>query len=104
MDKRINRLWRRHADRVRMEVLAWGVGDLEPFLLIIRVDVHKDLDKYLCSTMETEDQVEGGLFLDVVVVQSAPILQLLSSEDKSLLVGGDAFLIPDLGPHVVDGI
>ena len=87
-----------------MEVLAWGVGDLEPFLLIIRVDVHKDLDKYLCSTMETEDQVEGGLFLDVVVVQSAPILQLLSSEDKSLLVGGDAFLIPDLGPHVIDGI
>ena len=60
------------------------VGDLE---LIIRVDVHKDLEKGLCSAMETEDQVEGGLFLDVVVVQSAPILQLLSSGDKSLLAG-----------------
>ena len=77
------------------------VGDLE---LIIRVDVHKDLEKGLCSAMETEDQVEGGLFLDVVVVQSAPILQLLSSGDKSLLVGGDAFLILDLGPRVIDGI
>jgi hypothetical protein len=88
-----------------MEVLARGIGDLELFLLIIRVDVHKDLEKDLCSTRRRRtDPVEGGLFLDVVVVQSAPIFQLLSSEDKSLLIGGDAFVILDLGPHVIDGI
>ena len=48
--------------------------------------------------------MEGRLFLDVVIVQSAPILELLSGEDKSLLVRWDPFLILDLGLHVIDGV
>jgi hypothetical protein len=72
------------------------------------------------STTKTEDQVKSGLLLDVVVTQSSSILQLLSSEDETLLVGGDAsrfvnlgykyvstgspFLILDFGLDVVDRI
>jgi len=48
--------------------------------------------------------VEGGLLLDVVVCQSAAILQLLASKDQTLLVWGDALLILDLRLHIVNGI
>ena len=48
--------------------------------------------------------MKSGLLLNVVVAQSAPILQLLASEDKSLLVGWDALLVLDLGLHVIDGV
>ena len=37
--------------------------------------------------------MEGGLLLDVVVGQSAAILQLLAGEDETLLIRGDALLI-----------
>lgn len=42
--------------------------------------------------------------LDVVVAQGAAILKLLTSEDETLLVGGDALLVLDLGLDVVDGV
>ena len=48
--------------------------------------------------------MEGGLLLDVVVGESAAILELLAGEDESLLIGRDAFLILDLGLHVLDGV
>jgi len=37
--------------------------------------------------------VEGGLLLDVVVRKSAAILELLSGEDQTLLVRGNALLV-----------
>ena len=42
--------------------------------------------------------------MDVVVRKSASILKLLSGEDQSLLVGGDSFLVLDLGLDIVDRI
>merc|ERR1712062_598504 len=36
----------------------------------------------LGSSPQSEDQVEGGLLLDVVIRESPPILQLLASEDQ----------------------
>ena len=48
--------------------------------------------------------MEGGFLLDVVVGESAAILELLSGEDESLLVGRDALLVLDLGLHVVNGV
>jgi len=56
------------------------------------------------ATAEAEDEVECGLLLDVVVTQSAAILKLLSSENESLLVGGNSLLVLDLGLYVVDGV
>jgi hypothetical protein len=37
-----------------------------------------------------KDEMESGLFLNIVVAQSATIFKLLASKDESLLVGGDA--------------
>jgi hypothetical protein len=42
--------------------------------------------------------------LDVVVRKSASILELLSSEDQSLLVRGNSLLVLDLGLDIVDRI
>ena len=42
--------------------------------------------------------------LDIVVAQSAAILELLAGEDQSLLVWGNAFLVLNLGLDIVNGI
>ena len=62
------------------------------------------LDEDLHTTAETEDEMEGRLLLDVVIRESAAVLELLSGEDQTLLIGRDALLILDLGLHVVDGV
>jgi len=62
--------------------------------------LHKDLH----STSESEHKVESGLLLDVVVRQGSAVFQLLSSEDQSLLIGWDTFLILDLGLHILNGV
>ena len=53
----------------------------------------ESLDEDLHTSPETEDKVEGGLLLDVVVGQGASVLQLLPGEDETLLVGRDALLV-----------
>jgi hypothetical protein len=62
--------------------------------------LHEDLH----TTTQTEDEVEGALLLDVVIAQGAAILELLSGEDKALLVWGNALLVLDLALHIVDGV
>ena len=62
--------------------------------------LHEDLH----STTEAENQVEGGLFLDVVILESAAILELLSSEDETLLIRRDTFLVLNLGLDILNGI
>merc|ERR1711997_363105 len=64
----------------------------------------ESLDEDLHSSSESKDQMESGLFLDVVVRQSSAILQLLASEDKTLLVWGDSLLVLDLSLDVLNGI
>jgi len=56
------------------------------------------------TTTKTKDQVKSGLFLDVVVAESPSVLELFTSEDQSLLLWGDAFLVLDLGFDVGDGV
>ena len=58
----------------------------------------------LTSSTKTKDQMQGGFLLDVVVAQGATILQLFSSENKTLLIGWDSFLVLDLGLDVVNGV
>ena len=58
----------------------------------------------LHTTTETKDEVEGRLLLDVVVRKSAAVLELLAGEDETLLIGGDALLVLDLGLDVVNGV
>jgi len=62
------------------------------------------LDKDLHATTKAKDEMEGRLFLDVVIRKSSAVFKLLASEDKSLLVWGNSFLVLDLGLDVLDGI
>ena len=62
------------------------------------------LDKDLHASPEAQHQVQGRLLLDVVVAESAAVLQLLASEDQTLLVRGDALLVLDLGLHIINGV
>merc|ERR1712127_228044 len=43
----------------------------------------------LASSTEFEHKVKGGLLLDVVALQGAAVLELLASEDETVLVRGD---------------
>ena len=63
-----------------------------------------NLDGTHTSTSESENQVEGGLLLDVVVRESSAILKLLTSENKSLLIWWNTFLILNFGFDVLDGV
>lgn len=58
----------------------------------------------LTATTETKHQVERRFLLDVVIAQRASVLQLLTGEDKTLLVRWDTFLVLDLRLDIIDGV
>ena len=62
------------------------------------------LDEDLHTTTETEDEVESGFLLDVVVGEGTAVLKLLSGEDQALLVRRDTLLILNLGLDIIDGV
>ena len=62
------------------------------------------LSASLRTTTQTEYQVRGGLLLDVVVGKGAAVLQLLASENQTLLIRRDTLLVLDLGLDVVESI
>merc|ERR1712110_405497 len=64
----------------------------------------ESLDEDLHSTSESKDEMESGFLLDVVVGEGSSILELLTGEDKSLLIGWDTFLVLDLSLDVLDGV
>ena len=45
----------------------------------------------LGTAAETQHQVQGGLFLDVVVREGASILELLAGKDEALLIRGNPY-------------
>ena len=56
------------------------------------------------TTTESEDEMKGWLFLDVVVAEGSAVFELLSSENEALLIGRDALLVLDLGLDVLDSV
>merc|ERR1712083_502024 len=62
------------------------------------------LDENLHSTSETEDQMQGGLLLNVVVRESSAIFKLFTSKDQSLLIWGNALLVLNFGLHIFNGV
>jgi len=62
------------------------------------------LNKDLHTSSQSEDQVESGFLLNVIIGESSAVFQLFTSKDESLLIGRDAFLVLDLSLNVVDGV
>merc|ERR1711936_1408371 len=62
------------------------------------------LDKNLHTSTKTENQMQSGLLLDVVVREGATILKLFASKDQPLLVWGNAFLVLDLSLDIFNGV
>merc|ERR1719436_1037123 len=62
------------------------------------------LDEDLHTTTKSEHEMEGGLLLDVVVAKGPAVLELLSGEDESLLIGRDALLVLNLSLDILDGV
>merc|ERR1711913_268948 len=62
------------------------------------------LDEDLHTSPESKHKVKGRLLLDVVVGESPSILELLSSKDQPLLVWGNAFLVLNLGLHILNRV
>ena len=62
--------------------------------------LHEDLH----ASTESEDEMEGGLLLDVVVAEGAAVFELPASEDEALLVRREAFLVLNLGLDVINGV
>ena len=48
--------------------------------------------------------MQGRLLLNIVVRKGTAVLQLLSSEDQTLLIWGNSLLVLDLGLDVLDGV
>ena len=53
---------------------------------------------------KSQHQVKSGFLLDVVVRKCTSVLKLFSSEDKSLLIGWNTFLVLDFCLDVVDSV
>jgi len=62
------------------------------------------LDKDLHTTTETEDKVQCGFLLNIVVREGPAILKLLPREDETLLIRRDSLLVLDLRLYIVDGV
>merc|ERR1719282_1777784 len=50
------------------------------------------------------NQVKGGLLLDIVVGQGAAILELLASENQSLLIRRNTFLVLNFLLDLLNGV
>ena len=55
-------------------------------LIAIFIHVVSLLLALLCTTTETKHEMESGLLLNVVIRKTTSVLELLPSEDQTLLV------------------
>ena len=60
------------------------------------------LNEDLHTSSKSQNQMKGRFFLNVVVGESSTVFKLLSSKDKSLLIGWNTFFILDLCFHILD--
>jgi len=92
---------------VKLVGLDHGLADGCSGLLNLRNDgrvVKNSAWNLTMATSKTEDEVKSGLLLDIVIGEGTAVFELLAGEDETLLVGGDALLVLDLGFDVVNGV
>merc|ERR1719411_1289114 len=64
----------------------------------------QSLHKNLHTTSKAEHKMQSRFLLNVIVRESTAIFQLLSSEDKTLLIWGNALFILNFGLDVFNSI
>jgi len=64
----------------------------------------ESLDENLHTATETEDEMERGFLLDIVIREGSAVFELLSSKNETLLVGWNTLLVLDLGLDVVNSV
>ena len=52
-----------------------------------------DFDRSSTSSSESQNEMESGFLLDVVIGESSVVFELLSSENESLLIRGNSFFV-----------
>jgi len=62
------------------------------------------LNEDLHTSSESEHKMESRFFLDVVVGESSAVFKLFSSENESLLVWWDSFLVLNFSLDIFNGI
>merc|ERR1712064_131996 len=92
-------LWR---DTFLVLDLGFHIGDR-----VIWLDVQRDRlsgeglgEDLHGTTSKAKDKMEGRFLLNVIVREGSAVLELLSSEDQSLLLWWNPFFVLDLGFHV----
>merc|ERR1719291_398591 len=90
--------------RIKIDAMQWLVTVMRNSegSVLLRI---KSVELWILhSAAEPQDEVEGALLLDVVVGESAPVLQLLPGEDQPLLIRRNPLLVLDLCLDVLDGV
>merc|ERR1711942_497165 len=64
----------------------------------------QSFDEDLHATAETQNEMESGLLLDIVVGQSTAILELFACEDEPLLVRRDSFFVLNFRLDILDAV
>jgi len=52
------------------------------------------------ASAQTENEVQRGLLLDVIVGKGASIFELLARKDQALLIGRNSLLVLNFGPNL----
>jgi len=63
--------------------------------------LHKNLHR---TSSQSQHQVQSRFLLDIVIRESSAILQLLSRENESLLLGRDTFFVLNLGLYILNRV
>merc|ERR1719515_577685 len=64
----------------------------------------QSLDEDLHTSSQSQNQMQSTLLLNVVIREGSSVFQLLSSEDQSLLIWRNSFLVLNLGLDVFNGV
>ncbi len=100
-------LLRAHGSVVELLDLNHGLADGLAALLDFLHDggIIEDSARDLAvASAETEDEVQRGFLLDVVVGEGAAVLELLAGKNEALLVGRDPLFVLDLSLYIINGV
>ena len=56
------------------------------------------------TTTKAENKVKGRVLLDGIILKSVSVFELLASEDKTLLIWWDTFLVLDFSLNILNAV